>query len=367
MAHPLFDRKRLVFEPLSKRINRIDIERDHVTVRTSHRTLPLVMQERVERAATDILRAKEEGHPVIFTFGAHLIKNGLAPVLTQLMGEGWITHLATNGAGIIHDWEFAYLGKSSEQVKVNIEAGQFGLWEETGRIINLAILVGAHRGLGYGESIGALVTEDGLEIPSSATLMKEICEAEIHPERSAAAADLLAAIRSFDLKPGFLTVHHPYKKYGLQSAAFRLGVPYTAHPMFGHDIIYTHPMNRGAAVGRTAERDFLSFVDSVEKIEGGVYVSIGSAVMSPMIFEKSISMAQNLAVQEGRKIADFGLYVVDLAETDWDWQNGEPPESDPAYYVRYLKSFSRVGGRMNYIQADNRDFLITLYRAIHKT
>ncbi|HUX21692.1 MAG TPA: hypothetical protein VMW69_10675 [Spirochaetia bacterium] len=365
MALRGFDRKRLTLRPLAERENRVDIEKDHVTVRTSHRTLPLVMQERVAAAAAGIKRAREQERPVILAFGAHLIKNGLAPVLIQFLEEGWITHLATNGAGIIHDWEFAYQGASSEHVQKNIESGLFGLWQETGFNLNLAIIVGAFQGLGYGESVGALVSNDGLDIPSTDELMKVIGEATQEPERAAAAADLLGAIKSHGLESGLLKVTHPYKAYGLQAAAYRLGIPYTAHPMFGHDIIYTHPMNLGAAIGRTAERDFLAFAGAVEEIEGGVYLSIGSAVMSPMVFEKSISMAQNIAIQNKGPIRDFSLYIVDLAESDWDWQTGEPPESDPAYYVRYLKSFSRVGGRMNYIQADNRDFLISLYREIH--
>jgi hypothetical protein len=136
--------------------------------------------------------------------------------------------------------------------------------------------------------------------------------------------------------------------------------------MFGHDIIYSHPLNRGAAVGRTAERDFLAFAAAIGDLEGGVYISLGSAVMSPMIFEKSLSMARNVAVQEGRTIEEFSIVVVDLAKSKWDWQkDGEPPADDPAYYVRFLKTFHRMGGRLQYVQIDNRDFLLALYRELH--
>ena len=135
--------------------------------------------------------------------------------------------------------------------------------------------------------------------------------------------------------------------------------------MFGHDIIYAHPLNCGAAVGRTAERDFLRFARAVADLEGGVYLSVGSAVMSPMIFEKSLSMARNLAHQEDRRIERFSLFVVDLAAVSWDWQKaGEPLPEDPAYYVRYLKTFSRMGGELAYLQADNRDFLLALWREL---
>ena len=98
----------------------------------------------------------------------------------------------------------------------------------------------------------------------------------------------------------------------------------------------------------------------MSNLDGGVYMSIGSAVMSPMIFEKSLSMAQNVALGQGKRIDDFFLLVVDLARSDWDWSQGEPPEENPAYYLRYNKSFSRMGGTMRYLQADNRDFLLSL-------
>jgi hypothetical protein len=123
-------------------------------------------------------------------------------------------------------------------------------------------------------------------------------------------------------------------------------------------------MNHGACLGRAALRDFLTFAESVSRIDGGVYVSIGSAVMSPMVFEKSFSMAQNLALQRGGHIDNHYILVADLAECHWDWSRGEPPETDPAYYLRYNKTFSRMGGTMRYVCADNRDFLLTLSQSL---
>jgi hypothetical protein len=135
--------------------------------------------------------------------------------------------------------------------------------------------------------------------------------------------------------------------------------------MIGHDIIYNHPMNHGAAIGRTAMRDFLSFADSINNLDHGVYLSVGSAVMSPMIFEKSLSMAQNIQLQQSRRIDNHYILVVDLAKSSWDWKaNGEPPQDDPAYYLRFCKTFSRMGGTMDYLSADNRDFLLALYQAL---
>ena len=184
-------------------------------------------------------------------------------------------------------------------------------------------------------------------------------------DKAAAAADLLAILEKFDLKPGRLPLAHPWKKFSVQAAAYRLGIPFTGHPMFGHDIIYEHPLNCGPAIGRAAQRDFLAFAANVAKLEaGGAYLSIGSAVMSPMIFEKSMSMAQNLAVQAGRKLESHFVLVVDLAPSRWDWSKGEPPMESPEYYLRYCKTFSRMGGTMRYLAADNRDFLLALSAAL---
>ena len=144
------------------------------------------------------------------------------------------------------------------------------------------------------------------------------------------------------------------------AAAYRLKVPFTGHPMFGHDIIYNHPMNHGALLGRAALRDFLAFTESVSHLQDGVYISLGSAVMSPMIFEKALSMAQNVAMQRGAPLTSHYLLVADLAESNWDWGKGEPPKENPAYYLRYNKTFSRAGGTMRYLSIDNRDFLLHL-------
>ncbi len=170
------------------------------------------------------------------------------------------------------------------------------------------------------------------------------------------------------LKPGFLEIPHPYKKYSVQASAYELGIPFTGHPMIGHDIIYNHPANNGAAVGRTALNDFLSFAENVKNLDHGVYMSIGSAVMSPMVFEKSLSMSQNLKMQEGKHIDNHYMLIVDLAESDWDWQkDGEPPMDNPAYYLRYCKTFHRMGGEMHYLTADNRDFLLAIYQELKKS
>lgn len=366
MPHPKFDRARVAMKPLGERRNKQKIDQDAITVDHQPRPLAETAAALITETATRIRQARTDGCPVMISFGAHAVKNGLAPVFIRLMEAGWLTHLATNGAGIIHDWEFAFQGESSEDVRANVERGEFGNWQETGFNINLAIVVGAYEGKGYGESVGSFIDNEGLDIPGTTELEAAVrVDAKTMPEARAAAADLLATVERFEIAPGTLAVPHPWKRYSIQAAAWRLGVPFTGHPMFGHDIIYNHPMNHGAAIGRAAERDFLTFAESVSRIDGGVYVSMGSAVMSPMIFEKSLSMAQNVMLQEGRHIDNHFIVVVDLAESRWDWTRGEPPEDNPDYYLRHNKTFSRMGGTMRYISADNRDFLLSLYRELH--
>ena len=365
MAYEGIDRRNVRMRPLAERENKRVIERDHVAPDHKPAVLDAVGTKIVAEACTRIRAARDAGRPVMLTFGAHTIKNGLAPVLIDLMERGWVTHLATNGAGIIHDWEFAFQGQSSEDVAGYVAQGQFGNWEETGKFINLAINVGAWRCMGYGESVGAFIQDEGLVIPSVDDLTAEIAKAAASsPAQAAAAADLLAVVQDFNLPAGALKVPHPWKRFSVQAAAYRLGIPLTGHPMIGHDIIYTHPMNRGACIGRAAERDFLTFAESVTRMSDGVYLSVGSAVMSPMVFEKSMSMAQNLAIQQGRRVENHFILVVDLQKSVWDWSQGEPPETNPDYYLRYNKSFSRMGGTLRYLSLDNRDFLLHLAQGL---
>jgi len=367
MPYRQLDRSQLRFKPLKERHDRVFIEEDRVLPTDEPKPLDSRGQAVINEAVQRIIEARETEKSRMLVFGAHAIKNGLAPVFIKLIEDGWITHLATNGAGIIHDWEFSFQGHSSEHVQENAARGEFGMWQETGFYLNLAIVVGAYRGLGYGESVGALVQEERLDIPSEQQLVNEIRDcAATEPAQAAAAADLLHQIRAFQLKAGPLEVPHPFKQFGLQAAAYRLGVPFTAHPMIGHDIIYLHPMNHCAAIGRTAQRDFLTFAESVHNLDGGIYMSIGSAVMSPMIFEKSVSMTQNLSIQANGHMDRHLMVIVDLQESNWDWMQGEPPEDNPDYYLRYNKSFSRMGGTMRYLCADNRDFLLALYQGLGK-
>ncbi len=365
MPHHGLDRTRLIMKPLAERQNKKSVAHDMVMADAPVPEFSGPRKALVEECAGRIKRALENDKPVMLAFGAHSIKNGLAPVLRRMMEKGWLTHLATNGAGIIHDWEFAFHGETSEDVRGNVSRGEFGNWQETGFYINLALIVGAYEGKGYGQSVGAMIAGGGLNLPEPAELKRAACEEmDSDADRAAAAADLLGVISKFDLKPGRMEIPHPHKNISVQAGAYDLDIPFTGHPMIGHDIIYNHPMNHGAAVGRCALRDFLTFAEGVSRIDGGVYMSVGSAVMSPMIFEKSLSMAQNLSRQRGESIDDHYIFVVDLAKSHWDWTKGEPPEDNPDYYLRFNKSFNRMGGRCRYLQADNRDFLLALSREL---
>ena len=368
MPYPKLNRNLLDVKKLANRKDKVYIEKDHIPVTG----LPKNLSEKgiilIEKTAGRIRKAHSLDRSVMLTFGAHTIKNGMAPTLIALMKEGWVTHLATNGAGIIHDWEFAYQGKSSEDVRENVNLGQFGIWDDTGYYINLALIAGAFEGLGYGESVGKMIHSERLNIPEASVLYKLAkAKMESEPALAAAAIDFAGVINHFNLKPGWMKIPHPFKEYSVQANAYEMGIPFTGHPMFGHDIIYNHPMNHGAAIGRTAENDFLAYAKSVSNLEDGVYLSIGSAVMSPMIFEKSLSMSQNLEIQRGSHIDSHYMLIVDLAESDWDWaKDGEPPIDNPAYYLRYCKTFNRMGGEMHYLTADNRDFLLALYLQLQK-
>ncbi len=366
-----FDRNRLLIKPLSERVNKLRIADIAIRPDDVPPAVPDSVRAQIERTAQRILEARKNGRPVILTFGAHLVKNGLAPVVIGMIENGWITHLATNGAGSIHDWEFAAIGESSEDVRENVAQGQFGIWEETGRFLSLAIAVGGVEGLGYGWSVGKMIAEGGLKIFSQDSLRALIRQAacrEFPGEDLGALSDLLSLVAEFDIPLGWMEIKHPHKQYSVQAAAYMKGVPFTVHPGIGYDIIHTHPMNSGGAIGRGAARDFLCYADSVLKLSGGVHISVGSAVMAPMVFEKSMSMANNLAIQRtGKPITDHHMVVVDIQDGgDWDWSQGEPPAGHPAYYLRFCKTFHRMGGTLDYICLDNRAFLHNLCSILAK-
>jgi len=315
----LFDRSRLEIKPLSERKSKTDLS----SLINPCSSPPEISQgdcSKLEEIAYLVKESKNRKAPIIFSFGAHLIKNGLSKIVIELTKKGYVSHILGNGAVSIHDWEFSFQGKTEEDVKEYLQEGQFGLWEETGRYINQAIV--RYQNLGYGCAVGKLISEEKL---------------------------------------GEGQVIHKHKNISLLGNAFSLGIPVSICPQIGCDIIHTHPKCDGAAIGKAAYIDFLKFANTISNLEGGVYISVGSAITSPMIFEKALSMAKNIARQENRVLENYDIVVNDIQEGTWDWSKGEPAKDNPAYYLRFMKTFSRAGGNCQYIKMDNRAFLHNLY------
>jgi hypothetical protein len=194
-----------------------------------------------------ILAARASGRGIVWGLGAHVVKAGLSPLFVDLMERGFVSALATNGAGLIHDFEVALVGATSEDVESALGTGQFGMAEETGRLLNAAINQGVARGLGLGQAVGQYLAE-----------------------------------------------HHPqHERASLAATAHRLGVPLTVHVALGTDIIHMHPAADGRAIGEGSLRDFRYFASSVARLDHGVYLNCGSAVVLPEVFLKAVSLARN--------------------------------------------------------------------------
>jgi hypothetical protein len=359
------DLSRLTVYPLARRasLTRADdilLDPDSPPPPCSERNAALIRE-----CAENIRAARERGATVMLIYGAHLLRNGAARVLDRLMERGWLTHLATNGAGTIHDWEYAWFGASTESVEMGVAGGHFGTWHETATNIHLALMAGALDGLGYGRALGRFIAEDGATLPTPDDLTAAIVAEPAHP-LTAARADLLRAMREQGWPAGRYALEHRWKHASVLASAWRHGVPVTVHPGIGYDIIANHPVFSGSVIGRAGEWDFKLFGGSVEGLDGGVVLSVGSAIMGPQVFEKSLSCVNNVRLGAGRAaVSDHCIFVVDLQDGGgWDWAAGEPPKTHPAYYLRFCKSYSRMGGSMRYLQCDNAAFVHRLMRAL---
>jgi hypothetical protein len=355
------DLRKLRVLPLEQRQSLTRVEDILVAPASSPAEISPFARRQVVQCADAIDRARSRGAAIVLMYGAHLLRNGAALIVSEMMHQRWIAHIATNGAGTIHDWEYAWLGQSTESVEQNVEAGTFGTWDETGRNIHLALLAGGTRDEGYGQALGRFIAEDGVMVPSGAELEALIRERPSDALTSAR-VELLRAISEQKLPPGRTAVPHRWKHASILASAFAHNVPATVHPGIGYDIISCHPMFNGAVIGRAAELDFKLFAGTVDNLDGGVVLSIGSAIMAPQVFEKALSCVHNIRFQQNRPpIRDFNIFVVDLQDGgNWDWSKGEPPKDNPAYYLRFCKSFSRMGGAMRYVQCDNLAFIHNL-------
>ncbi len=334
MVCQIFDRSGMKFLPLSQRENKITIKDIHQL----DDEIPEYKNPDLKVLAKKIIAARKKKKPVIWMMGAHPIRRGNSRFIIDLMERGFITHIAANGACAIHDFEFVYQGATCEDVEKYIKDGRFGNWEETAFFINTAVADGYHEGNGCGESIGKMIETEKL--------------------------------RKVDVK--FL-----HRELSVFAAAYRFGIPITVHKGIGFDITDQHPSADYAALGGASGRDFLFFADAISKLEGGVYLNIGTQVMGPEVYLKALSMARNIAAQQKKKIRKFTTAVFDLVDLS-DWENGEVADYrktenllDQRYYFRPLKSILirtvKDGGESFYIRGDFRDTIPNLYHHIIKT
>lgn len=282
-----------------------------------HRAVAYHMPE-LDQLAANIREAKAAGRPIICFYGAHVIKCGLSRYLISLMEQGFITHLASNGAGSIHDFELAYLGGTSEHVPTAIEDGTFGMWEETGSWMNEAIRRGYAEGMGYGQSLAAYV--------------------EAHPGRFPHAADCVL-----------------YR-------AYQMGVPATYHVTIGTDIIHQHPGADFAAIGGASGIDFGYFCQAITGLADGVHLNIGSAVTGPEVFLKALSIARN----QGHPTARITTANFDLLDLG-DYHSEIGQDAYPYYYRPRKNVINRPtsqGGTGLYIRGDHTRTIPALWRLL---
>jgi hypothetical protein len=315
MDEALFDRRELKLRPLADRRHDMTVDDmlalDAQTPPFDHPDLP-VLAER-------IAHARQAGGEVVVLMGAHVIKQGLSRFLIDLMRRGLITCLGMNGACVVHDFELAMIGATSESVTRYIRTGEFGLWQETGVINEIVNRWGPRKGLG------------------------------------AAVGEAIAGSR------------YPHRDTSILAAAHTLGVPATVHIGIGYDIIHEHPNFDGAAAGAASYRDFLKLAEGVRQLEGGVFLCLGSAVMGPEVYLKALAMARNVERQHGRELRHITTAVFDLMELGDD-VHAEAPKSDPRYYFRAYKTVLvrtvADGGESFYFRGDLRGSLPALHREL---
>jgi hypothetical protein len=362
---PSLDLSQLKVYPLAERESLTRVDEILVDPTAKPKPINSQLQAMVESAANAIRLALQKQAGILLIYGAHLLRNGAALILDEMMKRGWVSHLATNGAGSIHDWEYAWFGASTESVEMGVAHGKFGTWHETATNTHLALLAGALDGLGYGQSMGRLIIDNGVTLPTTDILEKLIRSEPGHP-LTAARAELLTTMHRFGWNGGRIAIDHCWPLASILACAWKHRIPATVHPGIGYDIVANHPIFNGAVLGRAGELDFKLFGGTVDQLDNGVVLSIGSAIMGPQVFEKSLSCVNNLRLQSGREVVKgHSIFVVDLQDGgQWDWSQGEPPKTHPAYYLRFCKSYARMGAKMQYAQCDNLTFLHHLYHRL---
>lgn len=317
--HRLFDASRLRLRPLAERAHDLDFARAACPAQKP--PVPAASVRPALAAVAERLKAAKAGGAArVLMMGAHVLRSGMQPYLADMLRRGFISQVAVNGACLIHDFELALIGATTESVARYIKAGEFGLWIETGRI-NDIVARGNAEGLGLGESLG----------------------------REIASGD------------------YPHKHLSVVAAAYELGVPVTAHVAIGQDIIHQHPNFDGAAFGAASHRDFLIYAAGLERLEGGVVMNLGSAVMAPEVYLKALAMVRNVAAQEGREVRRFCTLVCDLHDLPEDIR-GEAPKGSAAYYFRPWKTMLvrtvADGGESYYCRARHEESVPELWTAL---
>jgi len=323
--YPIFDTSRIRTYPLETRRNKVtldellrpaDIEKFAVD-------LPRRTQDDIAAVAEAVVSARRAGKPVVAFTGAHLVKNGLGPLLAELVVRRVVTLVAGNAATAIHDFELALIGQTSENVPQALGKGAFGMAREFG-YINAAVALGHEQGLGFGEALGRAICEPAFF---------ELVLARVAPDDRP---------RAFE---------HP--EVSLVASCYRNGVPFTVHAGIGTDVTDQHPSLDGAAKGACSARDFLIFAEQIANLAGGgVVVNVGSAVAGPEVLLKAVSMAANV----GRAPAGIVTAVFDLRRYQPEAMSDESAEG---YYFRDLKSIvTRIpkafAGRGFYIRGNQK-------------
>lgn len=310
-----FDRSKLKLSPLSKRTHDLDISIIKPLQENSF------SHPSFTKAAVNIKKAKDMCMAIIMMVGGHVIRSGVQRYIIDMMEKGYISCLAMNGSVAIHDFEFALIGATTESVARYVSTGQFGLWKETGRINDIVNEAYKNNKIGMGSAIGKVIYEGDF----------------------------------------------PHKDISLLAACYRLNIPATIHIGIGYDIIHEHPNFDGAAAGALSYVDFLKFAGVVSNLENGVIMNFGSSVMSPEVFLKALSMARNVAHQEGKVIKHFTTLVCDLHDLPEDFKK-EPSRSDKAYYFRPWKTMLvrtvADGGESFYIKGKHADTIPALWTAL---
>lgn len=318
-------------EGRSRILNLSDITTYDANIRTNLVTIDNLMtpsvtphedffEEGFDELVERIKEARKNNRPVIWSMGAHVIKNRLSRYIIEMIKRGIITHVASNGAGSIHDFELAYLGGTSEDVPTAIEDGSFGMWEQTGAWMNEALKLGAEQNLGYGESLGKYI---------------------------------------FDNPQKF-----PYREDCILYQCYVNNIPCSYHIALGTDIIHQHPTCDMSIIGKCSGIDFKKMCASVADLDGGVFLNFGSAVIGAEVFLKALSIARNLGYPTF-KITTANFDLINLGD-----YRSKIGYEDPNYYYRPRKNIvnrpTSQGGKGWHFNGDHQITIPTLYDMLVK-